>query len=148
MKTTSALEVYIHQLSPKAQQILTQLPDNAAHLVFDAVYGGASDDVSKQPADVRARVRRAVPVLDQLSDQQLDDVIAVATDPSLDVLDTVILSFFHNAGERGLTLGEMGVLVCEYVARSDNPELQRLADADPQFCAWREVKVPRKKETQ
>jgi len=50
-----------------------------------------------------------------------------------DILDTVILSIFHSAGERGLTLDEAGVLVCEYVARSDDPELQRLADADPEI---------------
>ena len=49
----------------------------------------------------------------------------------LDKLDDLIIDIFRSAGTRGLTIDEATVLVCDWVARSDDPELQRLADADP-----------------
>lgn len=66
----------------------------------------------------------------------------------LDKLDDLIIDIFRSAGTRGLTIDESTVLVCDWVARSDDPELQRLADADPGFRQWRKVKVPSAKETQ
>jgi hypothetical protein len=64
----------------------------------------------------------------------------------LDKLDQLILEIFTSAGARGLTLEEATDLVCDGVARSDDRELQRLADADPGFRQWRKVKVPGAKE--
>jgi hypothetical protein len=66
----------------------------------------------------------------------------------LDKLDALILEIFAAAGPRGLTEYEATVLVCEWIARSNDPELQRLADADPAFCQWCKVRVPRVGETQ
>ncbi len=66
----------------------------------------------------------------------------------LDKLDQLILKIFASADAHGLTLEEATDLVCDWVARSDDPELQRLADADPGFRQWRKVKVPGAKEIQ
>jgi hypothetical protein len=82
------LETYTKRFAilPKVQQILAQLPDDAPDLVFNQIHPDAyDDDIMSKPADVRARlqrtqVRRMVPVLDPLSDQELDDVISVAID--------------------------------------------------------------------
>lgn len=60
----------------------------------------------------------------------------------LDKLDDLILHVFRNAGARGLTDKEATEQVVEYVARSNDPELQALADADPGFKHWRNVKLP------
>jgi hypothetical protein len=65
----------------------------------------------------------------------------------LDKLDELIIHLFHTASPRGLTDEELQELGCEYIARSNDPELQRLADADPGFRAWRSVKVPKVDET-
>lgn len=65
-----------------------------------------------------------------------------------DKLDNLILELYRIAGPRGLTFEEATVLVCDWVARSDDPELQRLADADPGFRQWRNVKMPSAKEMQ
>jgi len=56
----------------------------------------------------------------------------------LDKLDLLILNVLKNA-PNGLTLQEATASVCELVARSNDPELQCLADADPEFRAWRKV---------
>jgi hypothetical protein len=67
---------------------------------------------------------------------------------AFDKLDDLIVDIFRSAGPRGLTEEEATVLVCDWVARSDDPELQRLADADPGFRQWREVKMPNAKAIQ
>ena len=59
-----------------------------------------------------------------------------------DKLDDLIVDIFRSAGPRGLTMEKATMLVCDWVARSNDPELQRLADADPGFRQWRKVKVP------
>ena len=65
-----------------------------------------------------------------------------------DKLDDLIIDIFRSAGPRGLTIDEATVLVCDWIACSDDPELQRLADADPGFRQWRKVKVPSAKDIQ
>ena len=56
----------------------------------------------------------------------------------LDKLDLLILKVLKNA-PNGLTQPEATASVCEWIARSNDPELQSLADADPEFCAWRKI---------
>jgi len=78
-----------------------------------------------------------------------DDVMTVAPgDASDDKLDQLIVDIMRSAGGRGLTKDECTVLICDWAARSGDPELQALADADPGFRAWRMVKVPSAKELQ
>jgi len=56
----------------------------------------------------------------------------------LDKLDLLILRILTSA-PNGLTPSEATASVCEWVARSNDPELQCLADADPAICAWRKL---------
>jgi len=104
----SALDMYTKryadQLPPKAQQILAQLSDNVVQLAFDA-HMAVDDEMSESEpfpdndedrsrywarvsAGACARLRRDVPALEALSDEDLDIVIRVsinaATDADLD----------------------------------------------------------------
>jgi hypothetical protein len=85
----SAFEMYpkrfADQLPPKAQQILGQLPDSVFNLAVDAglaanheISGNAKDRWALVCASARARLRHAVPALDNLPDEDLDIVIDVA----------------------------------------------------------------------
>jgi hypothetical protein len=64
------------------------------------------------------------------------------TGRKLDKLDELILDIYRNAGERGLTDEEAMEQLSDWIARSDDIELQRLADADPELKHWRKVKPP------
>jgi hypothetical protein len=99
----SALDMYTpryaDQLPPKAQQILAQLSDNVVQLAFDAAY--SDDDEMSEPfpandedrlaywarqrARARAQLRREVPALNALSDEDLDVVIGASINAAIDV---------------------------------------------------------------
>jgi hypothetical protein len=91
---------YADRLPPEAKRILATLSDNVVRLAFDAQldvgdevaelepFPGMDEYWARRKLLTRARLRRDVPALNALSDEDLDTVIAesisAAIDPDLD----------------------------------------------------------------
>jgi hypothetical protein len=83
---SSAISRYIDHhadgLGPETRQLLARLPDNAVELAHAALFGDAG--VSEPPDN--DQVRRNVPALNSLSDDELDLALAVASQWFVDAM--------------------------------------------------------------